>query len=96
MVDPSQGSQKCIFHALSVVVKMRAGILQMIIRRDRLIKLGISNWTKIAIFLCKLRFRTHVFIVWGQTHIQKNHEKLTVRRRVNPYGQPDRKISVFL
>ena len=26
---------------------------------------------------------------------QKNHEKLTVRRRVNPYGQPDRKISVF-
>ena len=26
---------------------------------------------------------------------QKNHEKLTVRRRVNPYGQPDHKISVF-
>ena len=29
------------FHALLVVVKMRAGLLQMIIRRDHMMELGI-------------------------------------------------------
>ena len=30
------------------------------------------------------------------TYSNKNHAKLTVRGEVNPYGQPDRKISVYL
>ena len=51
---------------------------------------------KIAFFLCKIRFRRHMFIIWGQKHNLKNHETVTVRWGVvvNAYGQPDRKISV--
>ena len=37
------------------------------------------KWMKIAFFLCKIRFRTHIFIIWGQTHNQKSHKRLTVR-----------------
>ena len=29
-------------------------------------------------------------------HTQKNHKKLTVRRGVNPYDQPDRQETFFL
>ena len=46
----------------------------------------------------KIRFKTHVIIIKGQKHTQKNQDKLTVRWggwRVNAYSQPDRKISVF-
>ena len=45
-----------------------------------------SRWMKIAFFLCKIRFRTHMFILWGQSHNQKNHQKLTVR--VDPTPPP--------
>ena len=54
---------------------------------------------RIAFFLCKIRFITHMFIIWGRTHNHKNYEELTIWwrwERVNTYGQPDRKISVFL
>ena len=29
------------------------------------------------------------------TYFEKNHNTLTVRGEVNPYGQPDRKKTVF-
>ena len=34
---------------------------------------------KIALFLWKIHFRTHMFIIWGQKYNPKNHEKLTLR-----------------
>ena len=51
-------------------------------------------------FWCKIRFRKHIIIIQGQTHPLKNfHKKLTVKGGgwgVNPYGQPDRKILIFV
>ena len=47
------------FHALFVVVKMRVGLLQMIIRRAAAVRGGIgdsSSCMKIDFFLCKIRF----------------------------------------
>ena len=55
---------------------------KIFIRRAAAVKGGTqdsSSWIKIACFLCKIRFRTHMFIIWGQTHNQKNHKKLTAR-----------------
>ena len=45
--------------------KLWSGLLQMIILRATAVKGGIgdsSSWMKIALFLCKIRFRTHMFI----------------------------------
>ena len=41
------------------------GILQVIIQ-------------KIVFFFCKIHFRTYMFIIWGQKHNKRNHEKQTV------------------
>ena len=56
---------KCIFHALFGAFKKRASLLQMIILRAAALRGGIgdsSSWMKITFFLCKIRFRTHIFI----------------------------------
>ena len=68
-----EGSQKCIFPALFVVANVHseelasfkwssggASLLQMIIHN-------------IAFFLSKIRFRTHIFIIWGKNTSKKYH-----------------------
>ena len=63
-----------------------AGLLQVIIQKN-------------AFFLCKIRFRTHTFIIWGQKKQTKKSRKADrkVGRGgvVNTYGQPDRKYPFF-
>ena len=56
--------------------KWGAGLLQMIILRAAAVRGAIgdsSGCMKIDAFLCKIRFRTHIIIISGQTHIHKNH-----------------------
>ena len=35
---------------------------------------GFSTWVKIVLFLCKICFRTQMFIFLGPTHNQKSHK----------------------
>ena len=76
-----------------VVVKMRAGLLQMIIRRDRMMKLGI--------LVVRWKRCTYVHNLGSNTKPKKKSRKADCKVvgwwvGVNAYSQPDCKISVFL
>ena len=76
-----EGSQICIFCGCQ---NEGPASCKIFIRRAAAVKGGTqdsSSWIKIACFLCKICFRTHMFIIRGQTHNQKKSGKVDLKGR---------------
>ena len=89
---------KMSFHALLVVVKMRAGLLQMIIRRDHMMELGILIVGWKLPFSCVKSVSEHIICHYLGSNTQpktKSPKAVSWGGGLNSYGQPDRKITVF-
>ena len=86
------------FHALLVVVKMRAGLLQMIIRRDHMMELGILIVGWKLPFSCVKSVSEHIICHYLGSNTQpktKSPKAVSWGGGVNSNGQPDLKITVF-